>query len=118
MGTRVTFTSAGKVIDVVRAATILAAARQAGVAVRTRCGGKAGCLLCKVNVSGDAHAVTAPTPPEVRKMGIKETLGARLACQVRLNGRTGSVTVEVPEDPLIALVRRKLEEQRGESSLW
>lgn len=118
MGTRVTFMPAGKVIDVVRPTTILAAARQAGAAVRTRCGGKAGCLLCKVNVSGDAHAVTAPTPPEVRKMGMEETLGARLACQVRLTGRTGSVTVDVPEDPLKALIRRKLEEQRDEDALW
>jgi len=118
VGTRVTFMPAGKMIDVVRPTTLLAAARQAGVAVRTRCGGKAGCLLCKVNVSGDAHAVTAPTPPEARKMGMEETLGPRLACQVRVSGRSGSVTVEVPEDPLKALVRRKLEEQRGEDGLW
>ncbi|WP_374016964.1 2Fe-2S iron-sulfur cluster-binding protein [Paenibacillus thiaminolyticus] len=118
MGTRVTFMPAGKAIEIARPTTILAAARQAGVAVRTRCGGKAGCLLCKVNVSGDAHAVTAPTPPEVRKMGMEETLGPRLACQVRLSGRAGSVKVEVPEDPLKALVHRKLEEQRGEDTLW
>ncbi|MBG9736056.1 2Fe-2S iron-sulfur cluster-binding protein [Paenibacillus alvei] len=118
MGTIVRFEPSGKVWEVKRSMTVLDAARRAGVAIRTRCSGKAGCLLCKVNVAIDVDGILGePTLAECNKLGISSPQGLRLSCQTLLTGKTGTVTVEVPEDPLKELIRRKLAEQE-EDRLW
>ncbi|WP_309118663.1 2Fe-2S iron-sulfur cluster-binding protein [Paenibacillus sp.] len=111
---RVTFQPEGKTIDVRPGTTLLAAARQAGVAVRTRCGGVAGCLMCKVRVV-DPSTVTPRTDAERRKLG--DGADERLSCQTKA---TKDATVLVPEDPLKAAVRRQLERQKEEEEggLW
>jgi 2Fe-2S ferredoxin len=102
-----------RTIDVPDGTTLLAAARRAGVPVRTRCGGRLGCLACKVRIiEGDGLA--PPRPNEARKLGGLIGDGVRYSCQVRCRG---SLLVEVPEDPLKAAVRRqlaKLKEERDE----
>ncbi|MDQ0192999.1 2Fe-2S iron-sulfur cluster-binding protein [Paenibacillus wynnii] len=101
-----------------RGVTLLEAARKAGVAITTRCGGKAGCLMCKVRVEEqDASAVRPPGDAERRKLGSLLHQGVRLACQTAV---WENVTVTVPEDPLKAAVRRKLEAARRgeEEDLW
>ncbi|MCE5169573.1 (2Fe-2S)-binding protein [Paenibacillus profundus] len=118
MGTRVRFEPQGIEIEMKHAVSLLDAARRAGVPVRTRCDGKAGCLMCKVDVEGDERLLTPPSPPEMRKLGVDSTQGLRLACQVRVSGQEGAITVTVPEDPLKALVRRQLAEQQNDDSLW
>ncbi|HZG85232.1 2Fe-2S iron-sulfur cluster-binding protein [Paenibacillus sp.] len=110
---RVTFLPDGKTIDVRLGTTLLAAARMAGVGVRTRCGGVMGCLMCKVSVR-DGSAVSPPQEGERRKMGAGAG-GMRLSCQAKA---LGDVTVEVPEDPLKAAVRKQLERQKEDEDLW
>jgi len=110
---QVTFLPANRTVDVRPGASLLAAGRQAGVAIRTRCGGVAGCLMCKVKVL-TPDAVTPVGDAERRKMG-GEADGMRLACQTR---PTGAAIVEVPEDPLKAAVRKQLERGREEEGLW
>ncbi|HZG57475.1 2Fe-2S iron-sulfur cluster-binding protein [Paenibacillus sp.] len=110
---RLTFLPDGKTIDVRPGTTVLAAARQAGVGVRTRCGGVAGCLMCKVKVL-EPDRVSPPTESERRKMG-DAVDGERLACQTKA---AGDATIVVPEDPLKAAVRRQLERQKEDDALW
>lgn len=110
----VRFEPEGRSADVRAGTTILAASRQAGVAIRTRCGGVTGCLMCKVKVS-DAKAVSPVGEAERRKMGDASSSGVRLSCQTKV---LGDVAVEVPEDPLKAAVRRQLERQKEEEGLW
>lgn len=111
---RITFLPEGKSITVRSGTTLLAAARQASVGVRTRCGGVAGCLMCKVKVMNQ-DALSPPSKAERRKMGGETNAGVRLSCQTRA---LDDVTVEVPEDPLKAAVRRQLERQKEEEGLW
>lgn len=117
-GVTVVFQPGGRIAVVNRGVTLLEAARKAGVTITTRCGGKAGCLMCKVNIaSNGAEAVRPPGDVEKRKLGTALDEGVRLACQAAV---WGDVTIMVPEDPLKAAVRRKLEAaRRGEDDeLW
>lgn len=108
----VTFLPDNRTVSVRPGTTLLEASRRARVNVRTRCGGVAGCLMCKVQVpAGEAHCLQAPTPAETRKLGSLVTAGTRLSCQARVKG---DVTVSVPEDPLKAAVRKKLAEQMND----
>jgi 2Fe-2S ferredoxin len=110
----VTFEPSGRTEKVRAGMTLLAAGRQAGVSIRTRCGGVAGCLMCKVKVL-DPEGVSPVGEAERRKMGTETDSGFRLACQAKV---IGDVRVEVPEDPLKAAVRRQLERQKEEEGLW
>lgn len=95
--------------------SLLDAARLGKVHVRTRCGGKAACLMCKVLVH-DQSGLSAPNQQEKLKLGGALSQGYRLSCQARVSADT---TVEVPEDPLKAAVRRQLEKQtQGEDEDW
>lgn len=113
---RVTFMPDGQTAAVRSGTTLLDASRRAGALVRTRCGGVAGCLMCKVTVDADeAAALTEPTPAERRKLGPLLAEGTRLSCQARVRA---DVCVRVPEDPLKAAVRKMLAKQREEEELW
>lgn len=90
--------------------TILEAARKAKLYIRTRCGGNAGCLMCKVIVR-EASDLLPMKPNERLKLGSLIDQGYRLACQARIGG---CVTVELPEDPLKAAVRAQLAKQKEE----
>jgi len=112
----VTFEPDGRGADVRPGATLLEASRRAGVSIRTRCGGIAGCLMCKVHVTKDqAEQLTPPTQAEIRKLGSLLEEGVRLSCQARTKG---DVVVVVPEDPLKAAIRKKLAEGRQEDDWW
>lgn len=108
---RVTFMPGGQSIVVRTGTSLLAAGRQAGAGIRTRCGGLAGCLMCKVSVRTPA-AVSPVSAVERRKMGDALEDGQnRLSCQAKV---LGDVVVDVPEDPLKAAIRRQLELRREE----
>lgn len=82
----------------------------------TRCGGNAGCLMCKVQVEPEQAAMlTPPSAAERRKLGPLLEQGVRLACQAVIRGE---VAVQLPEDPLKAAIRKQLERQRDEEELW
>ncbi|UQZ32420.1 ferredoxin [Paenibacillus sp. PK3_47] len=117
-GLTVIFQPDGRKAVVPQGISLLEAARKAGVVLPTRCGGKAGCLMCKVNVDKEfAGAVRPPGDNERRKLGSMLESGTRLACQTAV---LNNLTVSVPEDPLKAAVRRRLEAaRRGEAEeLW
>lgn len=117
-GITVVFQPEGRKAVVNVGVSLLEAARKAGIHVPTRCGGKAGCLMCKVTIGNEeASSVRPPGDIERRKLGTALDKGVRLACQAAV---WGDVTVQVPEDPLKAAVRRKLEAARRgeEDELW
>lgn len=118
MNHEITFKPSGKKATVSRGTSVLAAAQRAGVYIPTRCGGKMGCLMCKIQVDETAakhlsHAAAS----EQRKLGSLVEQGYRLACQSKI---VGTVTVTVPEDKLKAAIRRQLEaaRQEREDELW
>ncbi|SFB18495.1 2Fe-2S iron-sulfur cluster binding domain-containing protein [Cohnella sp. OV330] len=114
-GCEVEFGPEGQVANVRPGTTLLEASRRARASVRTRCGGVAGCLMCKVDVPpAYEDALTLPTEAERRKLGPLLEQGVRLSCQARVRR---SLRVEIPEDPLKAAVRRQLERQRSDD-LW
>ncbi|MFB9277237.1 2Fe-2S iron-sulfur cluster-binding protein [Cohnella cellulosilytica] len=111
----VRFEPDGRSASVRPGSTLLEASRRAGVSIRTRCGGVAGCLMCKVNVPDEQAAfLSPPTQAEIRKLGSLLSQGVRLSCQARAQG---DVVVAVPEDPLKAAIRKKLAEQQ-EDDWW
>jgi 2Fe-2S ferredoxin len=95
--------------------TLLDAGRKAKVHIRTRCGAKAACLMCKVKVSNPSGL--APMNVNERlKLGSQADEGFRLACQARV---IGSVQVTLPEDPLKAAIRAQLARQTdGDDDLF
>lgn len=108
----VTFLPENRSVSVRPGTTLLDASRRARVNIRTRCGGVAGCLMCKVNVSSEqAQFLQPPTDAETHKLGSLLEEGVRLSCQARTRG---NVTVSIPEDPLKAAIRKKLAEQQEE----
>jgi 2Fe-2S ferredoxin len=110
MGVHITFLPNGKTIEVRPGTTVLDASRRARVQIRTRCGGKAACLMCKVAVNEDESSGLSPINQNERlKLGGLQDQGYRLACQAKVVGKT---TVTVPEDPLKAAVRKQLELQQ------
>lgn len=109
------FLPEGKKVQVRAGLTLLEAARQAKVPVRTRCSGGLGCLMCKLKVVEGAEGLSAPKPAEKAKLGALEGQGYRFACQAKV---TGDVTVELPEDPLKAAIRAQLKRQQEEEDLW
>jgi 2Fe-2S ferredoxin len=109
----VTFQPSGKKIVVRPGTSVLEASRKAGVAIRTRCGGKAACLMCKVYAkAGDGLSPVQDN--ERRKLAGLADEGMRLACQARV---VGQAEIGLPEDPLRAAVRRQLARQ-AEDDLW
>ncbi|WP_249344804.1 2Fe-2S iron-sulfur cluster-binding protein [Paenibacillus sp. Marseille-Q4541] len=113
---KVTFLPSGKQIEVKAGVTLLQASRLAGISIPTRCGGKAGCMMCKVEVpGGEGCHLSKPGRAERNKLGAWVDQGTRLACQATVQG---SVTVQVPEDKLKAAIRKQLERQAEEDNLW
>ena len=100
-------------IEVRTGTNLLDAARRAKVNVRSRCAGKAGCLMCKVTVDDQSNLLPM-AKAERLKLGTLANQGIRLACQAVING---DVKVQVPEDPLKAAVRAQLARQK-EEDLW
>ncbi|GIP41678.1 hypothetical protein J45TS6_01370 [Paenibacillus sp. J45TS6] len=113
---KVTFLPSGKQVEVKQGVTLLQASRLAGINIPTRCGGKAGCMMCKVDVpEGEEGHLSKPGGAERNKLGTWLDRGTRLACQATVQD---SVTVQVPEDKLKAAIRKQLERQAEEDTLW
>jgi len=93
-----------KRVDVKPGITILKAAIRANVHLGHKCGGRGACLTCKVRIN-DRTAVSSPSNSELQKLGELLEQGFRLGCQTKVNK---SLTVEIPEDPLKAAIRKQL----------
>ncbi|MNE70843.1 Na(+)-translocating NADH-quinone reductase subunit F [compost metagenome] len=115
MDFHVRFVPMNKMIKVRRGTSVLRAAHEGRVTIKTRCGGNAGCLMCKIEVDPEhASALTPPTDAERRKLGSLLEQGIRLACQASV---CGQAEVRLPEDPLKAAIRKQLE-QSDNDDLW
>jgi 2Fe-2S ferredoxin len=106
----ITFMPDNKKVQVRIGTTLLDAGRRARVNIRTRCGGKAACMMCKVQVKGQ-EGLAPMNVNEQLKLGEQASQGYRLACQARIQG---DVCVTLPEDPLKAAVRVQLLKQQEE----
>ncbi|MCJ8011096.1 2Fe-2S iron-sulfur cluster-binding protein [Paenibacillus sp. KQZ6P-2] len=118
MNHEIIFRPSGVKVVVGHGTSVLAAARKAGVHIPTRCGGKMGCLMCKISVDEEAgKQLSRPAESEKRKLGSLVQQGVRLACQSKIHG---SLAVSIPEDRLKAAIRKQLEAARqGEKDeLW
>ncbi|NMM54118.1 2Fe-2S iron-sulfur cluster-binding protein [Paenibacillus aquistagni] len=114
--TRIRFMPDDKWVTARGGQSVLDAARLARVPIRTRCQGRAACLMCKVHIEGEG--IEPPSKQERLKLGVQEKNGLRLACQARVGRDSGAdITVSVPEDRLKAIIRQKLLEQEDDS-LW
>ncbi|WP_338551739.1 2Fe-2S iron-sulfur cluster-binding protein [Paenibacillus sp. KS-LC4] len=114
MSAEVTFLPAGKTIKVRPGTTLLDAARQAGIAVRTRCDGKAACFMCKMEVKPGSELMPIGDVERRKLAGLED--GMRLSCQARVKGK---VQAEIPMDPLRAAVLKQLARQAEEDDkLW
>ncbi|MFS0722660.1 2Fe-2S iron-sulfur cluster-binding protein [Paenibacillus sp. 1P07SE] len=112
----VRFMPEDRTIRVKAGSTVMDAARLAGIAIRSRCGGKAGCLMCKVSdITPGGQGLLPASELERRKLAGQLGEGIRLSCQARLGA---DAVIEVPEDPLRAAVRRRLAEAQQEDELW
>lgn len=105
MQLEVVFLPDNKRVKVRPGTTLLNASRSAKVNIRTRCGGLAACLMCKVKVDNQ-DGLESPNNNERLKLGSLLDEHIRLSCQAKV---CGEVTVIIPEDPLKAAIRRQLE---------
>ncbi|MEC0226962.1 2Fe-2S iron-sulfur cluster-binding protein [Paenibacillus alba] len=112
--TEVHFWPDNKKVTVRSGTTLLDAGRKAKVNIRTRCGAKAACLMCKVKVT-DSSGLAPMNINERLKLGSQADEGYRLACQAKV---IGPVQVTVPEDPLKAAIRAQLARQHDDDDLF
>lgn len=110
MTPEVKFLPDNKSIQIRPGTTLLDAGKRARVSIRTRCGGKAACLMCKVIVE-DQSGLSPLNINEQHKLGDLKDRSYRLACQARV---VRDVSVMIPEDPLKAAIRAQLAKQREE----
>ncbi len=90
---KVTLEPTGKVIDVNENETLLAALNEAGVYVKSSCGGHATCSDCIVKIIAGEEEVNAPEFDELQLIGnVFHITKERLACQTRL---TGNITIDL-----------------------
>jgi uncharacterized 2Fe-2S/4Fe-4S cluster protein (DUF4445 family) len=95
----VMFEPTGRKTNVKPGVSLLEAAHNAGVAIRSECGGKGACGKCRVIVR-DKSAVTEITEDEDKHLSLEEiNLGYRLACRAVLKK---SAKVMIPEESRIS----------------
>ncbi|WP_127715993.1 2Fe-2S iron-sulfur cluster-binding protein [Halobacteriovorax sp. HLS] len=90
---KVTLEPTGKVIEVNKEESLLTALREAGVYVKSSCGGHATCSDCIVKVLVGVDEVTPPEFDELQLIGnVFHITKERLACQTKL---TGDITIDL-----------------------
>jgi len=115
MEAEVTFLPLARSTKVRSGTTVLQAARKAGVAIVTRCGGNASCFMCKVQIEDWSNLAPMKDNERLKLAGIEQS-GTRLACQTVL--QTGQTTVQLPPDPFRAAIAKQLKAEQDEDSLW
>lgn len=115
MNCEVKFWPSERTIKVKSGTTVLEAARRAGVPIRTRCGGKAACFMCKVEIKPGSSLLPMENRERFKLAGM-ENDGIRLSCQAKVCGPSEIV---VPPDPLQEAIRKRLQQQAEErDTLW
>ena len=102
----IVFQPAGKKIET-EGGSLLELAREAGIELRSDCGGKGTCGKCRVLLVRARCGISGLTGPERKILSQKELEeGYRLACQLKVD--SGSLTVFVPEESRMEV--RKIDE--------
>ncbi len=102
---QIDFEPVGRRVDVEQDQSLLAAARQAGIALAAVCGGVGVCGACKIRlVSGELSPLTVVEKKEFNTEELKD--GWRLACQVY---PLSDVKIEIPPESLTATQRLQIE---------
>jgi uncharacterized 2Fe-2S/4Fe-4S cluster protein (DUF4445 family) len=110
---QIDFEPVGKRVDVAPGTTLLEAARQAGLALSSACGGVGNCGQCRLVIL--AGSVSPPTVNEKYILTELELQrGQRLACNTRIHS---DVKVHVPKSSLVTTQRLQLEGDLGELAL-
>jgi 2Fe-2S ferredoxin len=85
----------GREVPARAGATVLEAAQQSDVEIRSYCGGNCSCGTCRIEIVAGAENLSRPMPMEQLVLGGEaHRRGDRLACQAQI---LGSVKVRVPE---------------------
>jgi len=94
----ITFQPHGKRVEPIEGRTLLEAASDAGINIRSICGGEGLCGKCRVIVREGGQNLSLPTEAEKRALS-REDLdnGFRLACQAKIL-KKGLILVEVPRE--------------------
>lgn len=107
----VDFEPIGKRVQVKPGATILEAARLAGLPLTSDCGGVGSCGQCKVIIRQPSNALEPPCPTELDWFTEAElSAGYRLACEAVVRG---NVKVEVSVSSLVSGQRLQMEADLG-----
>ena len=106
---KITFLPHGKTFTARTGESILEAARNARIVIRSRCSGNASCLQCKVYVQEQSGL--SPMQNKERQKLAGADIAVRLACQAHIQG---DVNIEIPEDPLKKAIREQLARQKLE----
>jgi len=106
----------GKRVESVEGRSLLEAASDAGISIRSICGGEGLCGKCRVIVREGRQNLSLPTEAEKRALS-REDLdnGFRLACQTRIL-KKGLVLIEVPRESQVdrqRLLLKGLERRLG-----
>jgi uncharacterized 2Fe-2S/4Fe-4S cluster protein (DUF4445 family) len=95
--------------EVASGASVMDAARAAGIVISSTCGGEGTCGRCRVIVSADT--VPPPSDADGRFLSQHEIgLGQRLACRTRV---AGNMQIHIPEASLVTGQRLQLEGPAG-----
>ncbi|HWR71501.1 MAG TPA: ASKHA domain-containing protein, partial [Dehalococcoidia bacterium] len=91
------FHPSGKRGQVEERKTILEAARELGISLRSDCGGKGTCGKCRIMVEDGEGGLSSPTEKERRLLGSQLDSRCRLACSAAIHG---PLSVTVPSESL------------------
>ncbi|MHC1567385.1 MAG: ASKHA domain-containing protein [Candidatus Syntropharchaeia archaeon] len=104
---RIIFLPDGKKIDVPPGTTILDALRDAGIGIRSACGGEGRCGECKIIVTKNPENLNEPEEKELKMLSNEERKeGYRLACLARI---LDDVVVTVPIESKIGKQKLQIE---------
>jgi ferredoxin len=90
---KIVLSPTGQVVEAQTDKTLLDQLREAGVYIKSSCGGHATCRDCVVKVNTGQDQLTPPTFEEMRLLGnVFHITKERLACQTKV---TGTVTLDI-----------------------
>ncbi len=92
---KIVFEPEGKKCEVNEGSTILDAAKEIGIDIKSDCGGVGSCGKCKVVVEEGSENVSSPSQRERDLLGDEIDEGKRLACLTKVSG---DVLVTVPKE--------------------
>lgn len=96
----ITLLPEGKTVEAEQGANLLDSLDQAGIYIKTTCGGVGKCGSCKIVVASGEENLSSPTIDEIKLLGnVFHITKERLACQVKVDG---DCSIDISEQDLQA----------------